>query len=178
MRILFATRCRHTSLTPDCSLTNQLVTTAIAAGADYITIHGRTRHQSSSGHPVNLAAIATAASFANGKIPCIANGDVFTHQDAQRTRDECGVNAVMSARGLLANPCLFAGYDQTPVKAVQEFLELSTGTGLIFPLFARHTSYMIESRLARRRRDRVYFNSLDSHAGILDFLEQEMPGWD
>lgn len=166
IRLLTATR-----------LTNELVTTAIAAGADWITIHGRTRHQSSSGHPVNLAAIRTAAEFAQGKIPVVANGDVFSWEDAQRTRAETGVGAVMSARGLLANPCLYAGYAQTPRKAVEEFLDLSTGTGLIFPLFHKHTSYMLEGRLARRRRDRVFFNSLDSHAGVIDWLDDEFAGW-
>lgn len=158
-------------------LTNELVTTAIAAGADWITVHGRTRHQSSSGHPVNLDAIKTAASFARGKVPVIANGDVFSWEDAQRTRAHTGVNAVMSARGLLANPCLYACYDVTPRKAVEEFLDLSTGTGLIYPLFHKHVSYMLEGRLARRRKDRVFFNSLDSHAGVIDWLEDEFAGW-
>lgn len=160
----------------DVSRTHELVTTAVAAGADYITIHGRTRHQSSSGHPVNLPAIKVAAQFAEGKIPVVANGDVFSWEDAQRTRRETGVRGIMSARGLLANPALFAGHEHTPIRAVEEFLEISTRTGLIYPLFHRHVSYMIESRLARRR-DRVFFNSLESHAGVLDWLEGEMPGW-
>lgn len=158
-------------------LTNELVTTAIAAGADLITIHGRTRHQSSSGHPVNLDAIRTAAEFAQGKVSVIANGDVFSWEDAQRTRAHTGVGAVMSARGLLANPCLYAGYAATPRRAVKQFLDLSTGTGLIFPLFHKHASYMLESRLARRRKDRVFFNSLDSHAGVIDWLEDEFAEW-
>lgn len=76
----------------------------LASGADVLTVHGRTRHQSSSGHPVNLAAINFARSCAKGQVPVIANGDVFDMADAARTRKETGAEGVMSARGLLANP--------------------------------------------------------------------------
>lgn len=86
------------------SLTNTLVNTAIEAGADIITVHGRTRLQSSSGHPVNLDAIAFAVSCGKGRVPMVANGDVFTKAEAEETRRRCGVRGVMSARGLLANP--------------------------------------------------------------------------
>lgn len=78
--------------------------TAIAAGADILTIHGRTRHQSSAGHPVNLDAIRFAVDSAKGDVPCIANGDVFTVAEAEEARKRCNVQGVMSARGLLANP--------------------------------------------------------------------------
>nr|CRX79104.1 hypothetical protein ls5930a1_00130 [Leucosporidium scottii] len=143
---------------PDLTLTNELVRTAIAAGADILTVHGRTRHQSSSGHPVNLESLAFAVECAKGDIPCMANGDVFTLDDAEETRRRCNVRGVMSARGLLANP---------------EFTRLSTSLGLIYPLFHRHVSYMLESHLPRKR-DRTYFNSLSSHAGVMDYLEEEM----
>lgn len=69
-----------------------------------VSVHGRTRHQSSSGHPVNLPAIKFAVEAAKGQVPVVANGDVFSLAEARLTRRECGVNGVMSARGLLANP--------------------------------------------------------------------------
>lgn len=121
------------------SLTDQLVRTAIAAGADILTIHGRTRHQSSAGHPVNLDSIRFAVDSAKGDVPCIANGDLFSVKEAEETRRRCNVQGVMSARGLLANPvrssgiapdskpakadwllrqALFAGYEQTPLSAI------------------------------------------------------------
>lgn len=87
-----------------CSLTDALVRTAIAAGADILTIHGRTRHQSSAGYPVNLDAIRFAVESAKGDVPCIANGDVFSVKEAEVARKRCNVQGVMSARGLLANP--------------------------------------------------------------------------
>ncbi|KDE05912.1 hypothetical protein MVLG_03725 [Microbotryum lychnidis-dioicae p1A1 Lamole] len=158
---------------PNLQLTNELVTTAIAAGADVLTIHGRTRHQSSSGHPVNLDSIQFAVECSKGRIPCVANGDVFDLEGAEETRRRCGVNAVMSARGLLANPALFSGYDKTPSTAISEFIRISTQVGLIYPLFHRHVAYMIESHVTRRM-DRLFFNGLTSYASVCDYLEDEL----
>ncbi|GAA6011494.1 hypothetical protein JCM10207_002638 [Rhodosporidiobolus poonsookiae] len=154
--------------------THDLVSTIVAAGADILTVHGRTRHQSSAGFPVNHDAIAFATSCAKGAVPVVANGDIFTSQDAVEMRERTGVQGVMSARGLLANPALYAGYDRTPLAAIQSFLSLSTSTGLIFPLFHRHMAYMLESRFTHRR-DRILFNSLPSYAGVIDWLEDR--GW-
>ncbi|POY72919.1 hypothetical protein BMF94_4080 [Rhodotorula taiwanensis] len=156
----------------DRSRTNELVTSAIAAGADFISVHGRTRHQSSEGYPVDPDAIAFAASCAKGAVPIVANGDIFTREEGEELRRKTGVEGVMSARGLLANPALFSGYAQTPVEAVQRFVRSSVSYGLIFPLFHRHVSYMLESRFTQRK-DRTYFNSLASYAGVLDWLDQE-----
>lgn len=54
----------------------------------------------------------------------------------------------------------------------QRFVRSSVSYGLIFPLFHRHVSYMLESRFTQRK-DRTYFNSLASYAGVLDWLDQE-----
>jgi tRNA-dihydrouridine synthase len=89
--------------------TEQLVRTAIMAGVDCISVHGRTRHQTSAGHPVNLEQIAFAQEVAKGEVPIVANGDVFSFEDAKRTREVCGVKGVMSARGLLENPVSRSG---------------------------------------------------------------------
>ncbi|KAJ8292023.1 tRNA-dihydrouridine(20a/20b) synthase [NAD(P)+]-like [Rhodotorula toruloides] len=155
----------------DPTRTNELVSNAIAGGADFITVHGRTRHQSSESFPVNPDAIAFAASCAKGAVPVVANGDVFTKENGEELRRKTGVQGVMSARGLLANPALFAGYSQTPLQAVQEFLDLSISTGLIFPLFHRHVAYMLESRFVNKK-DRIGFNGLTSYAGVMDWLEE------
>lgn len=77
--------------------------TAIHAGASYIGIHGRTRHQKDT-EPANWAGIKFAREEATGAIPVVGNGDIFTLQDSIRMKEETGVNAAMSARGLLANP--------------------------------------------------------------------------
>ncbi|MDE7379974.1 MAG: tRNA-dihydrouridine synthase [Clostridia bacterium] len=75
------------------------------AGADMITIHGRTRDKMYSGE-VNFAEIAKAKSAV--KIPVIANGGVFCGEDADRLIDKTGADGVMLARGAMYNPFVFA----------------------------------------------------------------------
>jgi tRNA-dihydrouridine synthase 4 len=83
--------------------TTQLVQTAIHAGASYIGVHGRTRHQKDT-EPANWEGIKFAREEAKGEVPVVGNGDIFTLQDSLRMKEETGVNAAMSARGLLENP--------------------------------------------------------------------------
>jgi len=154
----------------DLSRTNELITSAIGAGADVLTVHGRTRFQPSDSFPVDLSAIKFARECARDQVPVVANGDVFSREDAQKTRQACGVSGVMSARGLLANPALFSGYDRTPLEAVQRFIQYATDTGLIFALFHRHVAYMLESHMPSKA-ERTFFNSLSSHAAVIDYCE-------
>ncbi|GAA5889063.1 hypothetical protein JCM16303_002175 [Sporobolomyces ruberrimus] len=163
----------------DQSRTEQLVSNILASGADVLTVHGRTRLQPSSSHPVNLPAIAFARSCAKGQIPVIANGDVFDVADAARIRQETGAEGIMSARGLLANPALFAGHHQTPLEAIYSFIYFSTSQSLLFSLFHRHLAYMLESRFTSRK-ERIHFNSLASYAGVIDWCHDKFggePGW-
>ena len=53
-----------------------------AAGASYITVHGRRKDQR--GDPVNLEAIKTIKQSL--KIPVVANGDICTLEDAKRVK--------------------------------------------------------------------------------------------
>ncbi|MGN0806371.1 MAG: tRNA dihydrouridine synthase [Candidatus Coproplasma sp.] len=83
------------------------------AGADLITIHGRTRDKIYSGD-VNFKQIAMAKSAV--KIPVIANGGVFSKEDADRLIDQTGADGVMLARGALYNPFLISELTETPVE--------------------------------------------------------------
>jgi hypothetical protein len=69
--------------------------------------------------PVDLPAISFANTLVAGRVPTVANGDAWTFDDVKMIREETGVQGVMAARGLLANPALFAGYDSTPKEAVE-----------------------------------------------------------
>lgn len=75
------------------------------AGADLITVHGRTREKYYAGEP-DYAQIA-AAKQAVG-IPVIANGGVFSKEDADRLMDRTGADGVMVARAALYDPHIFA----------------------------------------------------------------------
>lgn len=76
---------------------------AEAAGAQAVTVHGRTRDQYYSG-PADWAVIAEVK--ARVGIPVIGNGDLWTPRDAQRMMQETGCDGVMVARGMLGNPWL------------------------------------------------------------------------
>ncbi|PVU94877.1 hypothetical protein BB559_002897 [Furculomyces boomerangus] len=96
--------------------TIEMVRRAEAAGVDWITIHGRTKKQSSK-EPVDKDIIKLVKQVAS--VPIIANGGIFTLEQANEIYEYTGVNGVMSARGLLKNPSLFSGNSITPLECVQ-----------------------------------------------------------
>ncbi|NLL46708.1 MAG: tRNA dihydrouridine synthase DusB [Clostridiales bacterium] len=79
---------------------------AEAAGACAIAVHGRTRSQLYSGI-ADWDIIAEVKRAVN--IPVIANGDVFTPEDAVKILKRTGADLVMIGRGSLGNPWLFSG---------------------------------------------------------------------
>ena len=72
-------------------------------GAKLVTIHGRVRTAYYSGEP-DFKAIEKAKSSV--KIPVIANGGIFTEEDAMNMLNKTGADGVMLARGAIANPFL------------------------------------------------------------------------
>ena len=90
------------------------------AGAKLITIHGRVRETYYSGEP-DYNAIAKAKKAV--KIPVIANGGIFTKEDADFMMEKTGADGVMIARGAIANPFIFSEIsgEIPPIKTLQEF---------------------------------------------------------
>ena len=74
------------------------------AGASLITIHGRTKDKVYAGE-VNFEQIAEAKNAV--KIPVIANGGVFSNEDAEVLLKQTGADGVMVARASLFNPQIF-----------------------------------------------------------------------
>lgn len=75
------------------------------AGADWLTIHGRTRDQQYSG---NADWNILENSVKHIGIPVIGSGDVRSAEDARRMRQETGCAGVMIGRAAIGNPFLFA----------------------------------------------------------------------
>lgn len=82
------------------------------AGADCITIHGRTREQYYSGK-ADWEIIEKIK--AKVKIPVIANGDIFSIDDAKRIIEKTGADAYMIGRGSQGNPFIF--------KQIKDYIE-------------------------------------------------------
>lgn len=74
------------------------------AGAEWVTIHGRLRNNDYS-VPVNLECMTELKQLL--KIPVIGNGNIFSHEDAQRMLSVTGIDGVMVSRGALGNPWVF-----------------------------------------------------------------------
>ncbi len=75
------------------------------SGADMLTVHGRVRTAIYSGEP-NYEEIANAKSAV--KIPVIANGGIFSKEDADKMMNLTGADGVMVARGAMNNPQIFS----------------------------------------------------------------------
>ena len=75
-----------------------------AAGADAITVHGRTKAQMYA-PPVSLGEISRVKKAVS--IPVIGNGDIVDGKSAKRMLDETGCDFLMVGRGALGNPWIF-----------------------------------------------------------------------
>lgn len=75
-----------------------------AAGADALTVHGRTRSQMYA-PPVDLGEIARVKKAVS--IPVIGNGDIVDGKSAKKMLDETGCDFLMVGRGSLGNPWIF-----------------------------------------------------------------------
>ena len=98
-----------------------------AAGVSAIAVHGRTKTQMYSGRANwdYIRAVKEAV-----RIPVIANGDVFSPQDALRSLAYTGADMVMIGRGGFGNPWLFqqcaaalAGEEIPPLPPLAERVE-------------------------------------------------------
>ncbi len=74
------------------------------AGASFVILHGRTREMYYSGNAM-IDEIAKVKENLN--IPLIANGDIFSPEDAKRVLEESKSDAIMLARGAIGAPWIF-----------------------------------------------------------------------
>lgn len=138
-----------------------------SAGVDYITVHGRRKCDRSS-LPVNLEGIRRVKEAVS--CPVVANGDCFKPSDVDRIVAATNVDGVMSVRGILSNPAIFAGYDTTPWRAVEIFWDYAMAYGLPFQLIQHHMNEMLNFELSRRERKGLNF--AQSTVELLDWFDE------
>ncbi|MBU1915762.1 tRNA-dihydrouridine synthase, partial [Patescibacteria group bacterium] len=76
-----------------------------AAGADLLSIHGRTKEQGYAGQ-ANWEMIGRAKQLVT--LPILVNGDIFSAEAATEALDITAGDGVLIARGALGNPWIFA----------------------------------------------------------------------
>lgn len=145
--------------------TVELAKRAEKIGVAWITVHGRTPRQRSS-VPVDVDSIKLIKE--NVSVPVIANGDIFSLEQAEELR-AAKLNGVMAARGLLVNPALFLGYNHTPHACIYDWLSLSTRHASIsHDIVKRLVSFMSYNILTRsEKRELMWLNTTPS---LVDFF--------
>ena len=141
-----------------------------AAGVAWVTVHGRTAKERTR-VPVHLDAVAAIKAAA--RVPIIHNGDIFGPADVSATLAATGADGVMSARGVLANPALFAGYATCPLACAVDYLKLALEYGGHFAIHQHHVCYMLATWLSPP--ERVVLQHLTSLSGVVDFFRDR--GW-
>lgn len=138
-------------------------------GVTFLTVHGRTPYQKIR-DVSNVDALAEIKKSIS--IPLVANGDVKSLDGANDLYERLGFDGIMSARGILSNPGLYAGHDSTPIHCVQDWINIAdcVGDALTFQCFHHHLTFMMEKMM--RRRVRVQFNNFTTKGQVLSFLEE------
>ncbi|KAI0543091.1 dihydrouridine synthase 4-like protein [Xylaria digitata] len=173
---------------------------------DWLTIHPRTRYTQSS-VPINLEALELLTNMFGDKLPILVSGDVFTLSTlpytshllqpqptfSTSTADKLEGNGVpapsntrphlpklaglMSARALLANPALFAGYETCPWEAVDTFINNVARAPLPLKLGIHHLTEMCGAGFGPDRsallskKERIRLTELDNWIDVIDFID-------
>ena len=107
-------------ITEDKLITEEFAKRMEGAGASLITIHGRTKNKIYAGD-VNYREIAAAKKAV--KIPVIANGGIFSNEDAERLIEETDADGVMVARAALFDPQIFCALTGSPAESKLEMFK-------------------------------------------------------
>ncbi len=107
-------------LRSDKLITEEFAKRMEGAGASLLTVHGRTKDKMYAGE-VHYKEIASAKNAV--QIPVIANGGVFSKQDAEKLLSETGADGVMVARAALFDPQIFCELTDTPTENKYEMFE-------------------------------------------------------
>ncbi|TKW54205.1 tRNA-dihydrouridine(20a/20b) synthase [NAD(P)+]-like [Colletotrichum tanaceti] len=169
---------------------------------DFLTIHPRTRHTASS-IPINTESLGILLEKYGDTLPILLSGDVFSmatlplstvsKRTTERTPEPTTIDGhngyadftpsgtklagLMSARGILANPALYAGYESCPWEAVESFIRHVVRAPIPVKLVQHHLHEMCgpgmgpDKRALLNRQERAALLALDSMLDVIDFMD-------
>ncbi|KUI66489.1 tRNA-dihydrouridine(20a/20b) synthase [NAD(P)+] [Cytospora mali] len=159
---------------------------------DFLTIHPRTRSTPSTA-PINLEALELLTNKYGDQVPILVSGDVFTLNSLPYTSPyllPAGADenkpllpklaGLMSARALLANPALFAGYEACPWEAVDLFMNKAVKAPLPFKLVQHHLGEMCgpgfgpDKTALLNKTDRKEMYNCTNMCDLIDFLDEKI----
>lgn len=176
---------------------------------DWVTIHPRTRHTSST-TPIFTESLEILAQKYAGTLPILLSGDIFDlsalpirptrppHPDpptltlgqdtARRLQQQpthprpstTHLSGFMSARGLLANPALYAGFASCPWEAVETLMCRLSRAPLPFKLALHHVQEMTapgmgpDKTALLSKKERAELNALGNMLDLVDFLDRKV----
>jgi len=134
------------------------------AGADMITIHGRTRSMMYDGAPHQKEIEQAKAAVS---IPVIANGGIFSVEDAAKMLASTGADGIMIARYGLEHPFIFCELtgtpcQKTPLQILLEQLELTEqyyDETFTLSYMKKIASYMMKKRKGTKRYKESLYRS-------------------
>ncbi|KAK2020104.1 dihydrouridine synthase [Colletotrichum eremochloae] len=168
---------------------------------DFLTIHPRTRHTASS-TPINTESLGILLEKYGDTLPILLSGDVFSmatlplatvSRAAVQPSEPKAINGhngytdftpsgtklagLMSARGILANPALYAGHESCPWEAVESFMRHVVRAPMPVKLVQHHLHEMCgpgmgpDKRALLNRQERAALLGLDNMVDVIDFMD-------
>lgn len=119
------------------------------AGADLITVHGRTKKQAYAGLS-NRDVVAQVKQSVS--IPVLYNGDVFAWEDYFEALEQTGCDGVLIARGGLGNPWIFKQIEQKLAGQTPDDVSLTERIGVAIAHLDQHLTQYGMDRLPTFRK--------------------------
>ncbi len=143
-----------------------------AAGADAITVHGRTREQMYQGK-ADWDIIAKVKKAL--KIPVIGNGDVFSGEDAIKLFQTSGCDGIMIARGCEGNPWIFSEINSALKKEKWNKPCQSERIDLCIRHYNLALEYHGEEKALREMRKHInwYIKGMENSINMKNIINQE-----
>ncbi|WP_392486006.1 tRNA dihydrouridine synthase DusB [Haloimpatiens sp. FM7315] len=142
------------------------------AGADAITLHGRTRQQMYTGEADwdIIRQVKKAVS-----IPVIGNGDVFSFEDAKRMRELTNCDGIMVARGVRGNPWIFKQINQMIKGQEIEYPKDEEKIEICIRHLNKAIFYFNEKKAVREMRKHIawYIKGLKQCTDIKDIINRQ-----